>query len=198
MDNSHSNDQTNEDVFLLDRDQPAQLGQRPGTPPPNYNLINTAQHTITYEIIKTEDIHVVLVHEQPLVNAINVENEQGVIRKFTKENPVIPDDEFVSPIRRFNPADRYSPNSTVSSPMSSYSSSEGYWSGSDWDLDSSWRSYDSMRDDLPNLFDTPIRSIYQFLLPDETAHRSRGLSQPQLSCETCHTISAVYEEGNCN
>ena len=158
MDNSHFNDQTNEDVFLLDRDQPAQLGQRPGTPPPNYNLINTAQHTITYEIIKTEDIHVVLVHEQPLVNAITVENEQGVIRRFTTDNPVIPDDEFVSPIRRFNPADRYSPNSTVSSPMSSYSSSEGYWSGSDWDSDSSWRSYDSMRDDLLNLFDTPIRS----------------------------------------
>ena len=110
MDNSHFNDQTNEDVFLLDRDQPAQLGQRPGTPPPNYNLINTAQHTITYEIIKTEDIHVVLVHEQPLVNAINVENEHGVIRRFTTDNPVIPDDEFVSPIRRFNPADRYSPN----------------------------------------------------------------------------------------
>ena len=136
MDNSHSNDQTNEDVFLLDRDQPAQLRQRPGTPPPNYNLINTTQHTITYEIIKTEDIHVVLVHEQPLVNAINVENEQGVLRRFTTDNPVIPDDEFVSPIRQFNPADRYSPNSTFSSPMSSYSSSEGYWSGSDWDSDS--------------------------------------------------------------
>ena len=198
MDNSHFNDQTNEDVFLLDRDQPAQPRQRPGTPPPNYNLITTAQHTITYEIIKTEDIHVVLVHEQPIVNAINVENEQGIIRRFTTDNPDIPDDEFVSPIRQFNPTDRYSPNSTVSSPMSSYSSSEGYWSGSDWDSDSSWRSYDSMRDDLPNLFDTPVRSISQFLLPDETAHRSRGLSQPQLSCETCHTISAVFEEGNWN
>ena len=109
MDNSHSNDQTNEDVFLLDRDQPAQLGQRPGTPPPNYNLINTAQHTITYEIIKTEDIHVVLVHEQPLVNAINVETNGSLT-----DNPVIPDDELVSPIRQFNPADRYTPNSTFS------------------------------------------------------------------------------------
>ena len=150
MYNSHSNDQTNEDVFLLDRDQPAQPRQRPGTPPPNYNLINTAQHTITYEIIKTKDIHVVLVHEQPLLNAINVENEQGVIRRFTTDNPVIPDDEFVSPIRRFNPADRYSPNSTVSSPMSPCSSSEGYWSGSDWDSNSSWRSYDSSAMIYPN------------------------------------------------
>ena len=37
-------------------------------------------------------------------------NEQGVIRRFTTDNPVIPDDEFVSPIRRFNQADQYSPD----------------------------------------------------------------------------------------
>ena len=175
MNHSNSNNQTNEDVFILDRDQPAQQRQRPSTPPPNYNIITTTQPTITYEIIKTEDLHV---HEQPIVNATNAEIEQGIIPRFTTDNPVITDDEFVSLIRRFNHADLYSPDSTFSSPMSPYSSSEGYWTGSDWDTDSSWRSYDSMRDDLPTLFDTPIRSITQFLLPDGTAHRSRGLSQP--------------------
>ena len=110
MHNHNFSDQTNEDVFILDRDQPAQPRQRPNTPPPNYNIINPMQLTITYEILKTEDLHVVLVHEQPLENVINAENEQGVIRRFTTDNPVIPDDEFVSPIRRFNQADRYLPD----------------------------------------------------------------------------------------
>ena len=126
---SNSSDQTNEAVFILDRDQPAPPRQRPNTPPPNYNIFNPMQLTITYEIIKTEDLHVVLVHEQPLVNAINAENEQGVIRRFTTDNPVILDDEFVSPIRRFNQADQYSPHYIFGSPMSPYSSSEGYCSG---------------------------------------------------------------------
>ena len=76
------------------------------------------QLTITYQIIKTEDLHVVLVHEQPLVNAINAGNEQRVIRRFTTDNSVIPDDEFVSPIRRFNQADQYSPDYIFGSPMS--------------------------------------------------------------------------------
>ena len=198
MYNSNSSDQTNEDVFILERDQPAQPRQRPNTPPPNYIFINPTQLTITYEIIKTEDLHVVLVHEQPLENAINAENERGVIRRFTTDNPVIPDDEFVSPIRRFNQADQYSPDYIFDSPMSSFSetdsSSEGYRSGSSWESSSSWRSYDSMRDDLTTLFDTPIRSISQFLLPEGTGQRSRGLSQPHLSCEYCSRANPVFEE----
>ena len=91
------------------------------------------QLTITYEINKTEDLHVVLVHEQPLVNAINAENEPGVIRRFTTDNPVIPDDEFVSPIRRFKQEDRYSADYIFGRPMSPFSNSEGYCSGSDWE-----------------------------------------------------------------
>ena len=198
MQNSNSSDQTNEDVFILDRDQPAQPRQRPNTPPPNYNINNPTQLTITYEIIKTEDLHVVLVLEQPLENAINAENEQGVIRRFTTDNPVLPDGEFVSPIRRFNQGDQYSPDYIFDSPMSSISetdsSSEGCWSGSSWESSSSWRSYDSMRDDLTTLFDTPIRSTSQFLLPEGTGQRSRGLSQPHLSCEYCSRANPVFEE----
>ena len=143
MYNSNSSDQTNEDVFILDRDQQAQPRQRPNTSPPNYNIINPMQLTIIYEIIKTEDLHVFLVHEQPLVNAINAENEQGVIRRFTTDNPVIPDDKFLSPIRLFNQADQYSPDCIFGSPMSPISetdsSSEGYWSSSSWESSSAWR-----------------------------------------------------------
>ena len=198
MYNSNSSDETNEDVFFLERDQPVPPRQGPNTPPPSYNIINPTQLTITYEIIETEDLHVVLVHEQPFENAINAENEQGVIRRFTTDNPVIPDDEFVNPIRRFNQEDQYSPDYIVDSPMSSISetdsSSEGYWSGSSWESSSSWRSYDSMRDDLTTLFDTPIRSLSQFLLPEGTGQRSRGMSQPHLSCESCSRVNPVFEE----
>ena len=200
MHNSNSSDQTNEDVFILDRDQSEQPRQRPNTPPPNYNVINPMQLTISYEISKTEDLHVVLVHEQPLENAINAENEQGVIRRFTTDNPDIPDDEFVSPIRirRFNQADQYSLDYIFDSPMSPISetdsSSEDYWSGSSWESSSSWRSYDSMRDDLTTLFDTPIRSISQFLLSEGTGQRSRGLSQPHLSCEYYSRSNPDFEE----
>ena len=186
MNHPISNNQADEDVFILERDQqPTPKEQRPSTPPPNYRIINPTQPAIVYEIVKTEDIHVVLVHEQPIANAINVENEQGIIRRFTTENPVIPDDEFMSPIRRFNQEDQNSPDYFVDSPMSSISET---------DSSSSWRSYDSMRDDLTTLFDTPIRSISQFLLPEGTGQRSRGLSHPHLSCEYCSRINPVFEE----
>ena len=93
------NDQTNDDVFVLDRDMPAQLSQRPSTPPPNYNIITSPRINITYEIIKTQDQHVVLVHEEPPTDTTNAKNENGVIRRFTQDNPVIPDDAFMSPVR---------------------------------------------------------------------------------------------------
>ena len=113
-------------------------------------------------------------------------NENGVIKRFTQDNPVIPDDAFISPVRQFDRENPAVPGEGFDSPISFYSSSEGYCSGSDWDTDSSRRSYDSMRDDLSTLFDAPIRSISQFLLPEETAQKNCGLSQPQLCCENCH------------
>ena len=194
MNNAILNDQTDEDVFSLDRDQPAPPRQRPSTPPPNYGIIIPPRPNITYEIIKTKDQHVVLVHEEPHNDTTNKESESGVIRRFTQDNPVIPDDALISPVRQFNQENPANPEDGFHSPISFYSSSEGYYSGSDWDTDSSWRSQDSMRDDLPTLFETPIRSISQFLLPETTAQRSRKLSQPQLSCENCHETSLVYGE----
>ena len=176
MENAIINDQTNEDIFNLDRDQTNHSDERPSTPPPNHQVLYQLRAAITYEIIKTQDQHVVLVHEQPPVDTTNVENEQGIKRRFAQDNPVIPDDIFLSPI-------------------SAYSCSNGYCSGCDWHTDSTWLSYDSMRDDLSTIFEAPIRSISQFILSDETAQGNRGLPQPQLSCEHCNELSAVYGEG---
>ena len=120
--------------------------------------------------------HIVLVHDNQTPQTINNEDENRVIRCFTTENPVIPDVVFMSPISETD------------------SSSEGYWSGSSWTSSSSWRSYDSMRDDLPTLFDTPIQSISQFLLPEGTGQRSRGLSQSHLSSEFCNKSNPVFGE----
>ena len=189
------NDQTNADIFILDRDQPAQSSQRPSTPQPNYNISIPPRINITYEIIKMQDQHVVLCHEEQPTDTTNAENENGVIRRFTQDNPVIPEDAFISPVRQFDQEIPAVPEDGFDSPISFNSSSEGYYSGSDWDTNSAWRAYDSMRDDLSTLFETPIRSTSQSLLPEETAQRSRGLSQPQMSCENCHEISAVYGEG---
>ena len=140
MNNTILNEQSNEDILILDRHQPDHSIKRPSFPPRNYLVINPPRTTIIYEIAKTANQHVALVHERHPINTINVEDAQGTIRRFTGDNPVIPGDVFQSPIRY-------------------YSSSEGYFSGNGWDTDSTWRSYDAMRDDLPTLFDTPIRSI---------------------------------------
>ena len=102
-------------------------------------------------------------------------NEQGVIKLFTTDDPVFPDDVFVSTI-------------------SASSSSEGYRPGSSWQSDCTWRTYYSMRDDLPTLFETPIRSISQFVLPEGTWRRSQGLSQPQMSSEFGSNKYPVYLE----
>ena len=189
------NDQTNDDVFILDWDLPAQPSQRPSTPPHKYNIFIPPRINITYEIIKTQDQHVLLVHEETPTDTTNAENENGVIRRFTQDNPENPDDAFISPVRQFDQGNPAIPEDGFHGPISFYSSSEGYYSGSNWDTDSSWRSYDSMRDDLPTLLETPIRLVSQFLLPEETAQRSRGLSHPQLSCENCHETSAVDDGG---
>ena len=152
--NTIMNDQTNADIFILDRDQTLNVDQRPSTPTPSYLLLHQQRMTITYEIVKTQDQHVVLVHEEPPTDTTNAENEYGILGRFTQDNPVIPDDAFISPDRRFNQKYPVFSDDIFHSPISSYSSSEGYCSGSDWDTDSSWRSNDSMRDDLPTIRNT--------------------------------------------
>ena len=157
--------------------------QRPSTPTPNNFLPQQQRMANTYEIVKTQDArHVVLVvHEEPPVDTTNAKNETGIIRRFTQDNPVIPYDAFISPVRQFNQENLVIPNDIFHSPISSFNSSEGYCSGSDWNTDSSWRSYDSVRDDLPTLFETSIRSISQFILPYQMRQRNEA--------EDCHSSS---------
>ena len=107
MNDTTLNEQNNENVFILDRDQPQQPRKRPSTPPPNYQLINPVRDPIIYEIIKTEDQHVVLVDESEPTNAINNKNKRGVIRRFTTDNPVISDDVFKSPISDCSKSEGY-------------------------------------------------------------------------------------------
>ena len=167
-----------EDVFILERDQQQQPEQRAGTPPPDYNLITTRQINITYEIIETQDYHVVLVHEETLADTTNTENETGVIRRFTQDNPVIPEDTFVSPVRQFDREIYDDPDNNVDSPISFYSSSEGYYSGSDWETDSSWRSYNSLTDDLPTLFETRFDQFPNFSFLRELGTEAEDCHSP--------------------
>ena len=154
-------DQTYDDIFILDGDQTHKTDQRPSTPTPNYLLLHQQRMAITYEIIKTQDQHVVLVHEEPPTDTTNAENQNGITGRFTPDHPVIPDDAFISPVRQFNQENPVILEDGFHSPISFYSSSDGHYSESDWDTNSSWRSHDSMRDDLPIpiLFESPIRSI---------------------------------------
>ena len=81
MNHPISNNQSGDDVFILERDQhQQQQSQRPGTPPPNYNIFIQQQIIITYEIIKSQDYHVVLVHEETPTDTTNEESETGLIR----------------------------------------------------------------------------------------------------------------------
>ena len=64
----------------------------------SYRLINPTRRPTIYEIIKTEDQHIVLVHDNQTPQTVNDEADNRVIRRFTTENPVIPDDVFMSPI----------------------------------------------------------------------------------------------------
>ena len=123
------NDQTNADILILDRDQTLITEQRPSNGTLNYLLLRQQRTTTTYEIVKMQDQHVVLVHEEPPNDTTNVENENGIIRRFTEDNPVIPEDLLTSPVRHFsreNPAD---PEDGFDSAISFYSSLEGYCSG---------------------------------------------------------------------
>ena len=100
MNHPISNNQTDEDGFILERDQQQQQqAQMPGTLLPNCNIIIPQQINITYEIIKSQDYHVVLVHEETPTDTTNTESETGLMRRFTQDNPVIPDEIFMSPVR---------------------------------------------------------------------------------------------------
>ena len=97
------NEQINGNNFILDRDQQDHDHQRPSTPTHNYRLINAQRTTTIHEIIKIMDQHVVLDHGQQPINAVNnEESEHGIIRRFSHDDAVIPDDVFRSPFSEYS------------------------------------------------------------------------------------------------
>ena len=175
------------DCFILDRDQDAAPVNPCAHSTPKAlgdNCENTQSLIIEdiYEIINTGTEHIVLYHESAPISILETAQSDTLpSRKFTNFNPIIPDDEFMSPPRDYEHMDNwlYRPHDGSISPISSDSSSIGYFSGSDWTTDSSWMSYDSM---VQSIFQPPISSPFRPISPllptMDVSHQSRGLSQP--------------------
>ena len=179
------------DYFILDRDQDAVLVNPCAQSTPEAlgdNCENTQSLIIEdiYEIINTGTEHIVLYHESaPISILATAQSDTLPSRKFTNNNRIIPDDEFMSPPRDCEHMDNwlYRPHDGTISPISSNSSSIGYFSGSDWTTDSSWMFYDSM---IQSIFQPPISSPFRPMSPllpiMGVPHQSRGLSQLPQSC----------------
>ena len=158
------------DYFILDRDQDAAPVNPCAQSTPKVhgdNCENTQTPIIEdiYEIINTGTEHIVLYHESaPISILATAQSDTLTYRKFANSNPIIPDDEFMSPLRNYENMDNwlYGPHDGTISPISSNSSSIGYFSGSDWSTDSSWMSYDSM---IQSIFQPPISSPFRSTSP---------------------------------
>ena len=93
------------DCFILDRDQEEylKLPQAQSTPTTKLSQQNGSRpaeiHDL-YEIIKTEEEHLVLHHDTAPVTVLSTANEDGpTIQRFTRDNPVIQDGRDISPPR---------------------------------------------------------------------------------------------------
>ena len=158
------------DCFILGRDQDEyqKLPQAQSTPTiqlsPQNGSLSAIIHDV-YEIINTEEEHLVLHHDTAPVAILSTANEEGpIIQRFTRDNPVIQDDINSSPSQRYHEMDSwfFAANNGTVSPISSHSSSIGYFSGSDWTTDSSWFSYDSL---VQSVFQQPISSPFRPISP---------------------------------
>ena len=86
----------------------------------------------------------------------------------------------MSPPRDYEHMDNwlFRPHDGTISPISSTSSSIGYFSGSDWTTDSSWMSYESLiHSNFQPPFSSPFRPISPPLPIMDVPHQSRRLSQ---------------------
>ena len=173
------------DCFILDCDQDEYLRLRQAQSTPIIKLSpqngsHTAEIHDLFEIIKTEEEHLVSHHDTAPVTFLSTANENGpTIRRLTRDNPVIQDE-----IDRW----LFAPSDGTVSPISNYSSSIGYFSGSDWTTDSSWFSYDSL---VQSVFQPPISLPFRSISPlppiPDVPQESRGLSRPQ----RCHGIQTT-------
>ena len=187
-----------QDCFIIDRDQDnyLQMPQAQSTPRSNFAEQSFRIKNL-YEIIKTEDGHIVLPHDTANTSLLHTAQEDNpTIRRFTLHNPVIPDDIFMSPPRNYEEMLNwlYSPNDGTISPVSSDHSSIDYFSGSDWSTDSSWISYNSL---VQSVFNPPISSPFRPISPlppiVDVPQENRGLSQPQQSCENTNLVETPKE-----
>ena len=163
-----------QDCFIIDRDQDdyLQMPQAQSTPRSNFAEQSFRIENL-YEIIKTEDGHIVLHHDTANTSLLHTaQGDNPTFRRFTLHNPIVPDDIFMSPPRNYEEMANwlYSPNDGTISPVSSDNSSIGFFSGSDWSTDSSWISYDSL---VQSVFNTPISSPFR---PISTTSSYRGRS----------------------
>ena len=150
MDLSNLNSST--EYFSQDPDQDTVLvnPRAQSTPKALDNTCENTQSLIIediYEIINTGTEFFVLYHESAPISILSTAQADTLpFRRFTNSNPIIPDDEFMSPPRDYENMDNrlYRPHDRTISPVSSNSSSIGYFSGSDWTTDSSWMYYDPM------------------------------------------------------
>ena len=117
-------------------------------------------------------------HDTAPMAILSTASEEGpTIRRFTRDNPVIQDDINVSPPRDYDEMDSwlFAPINGTVSPISSHSSSIGYFSGSDWTTDSSWFTYDSL---VQSVFQQPISSPFRPISPlppvPDVPQESRG------------------------
>ena len=192
------------DCFILDRDQDEYLKfpQAQSTPTikqsPQKGSHSAEIHDL-YEIIKTEEEHLVLLYDTAPVTILSTATEDGsTIRRFTWDNPVIQDGIGFSPPRNYHEIDSwlYAPNNGTVSHISSDFSSIGYFSGSDWTTDSSCFSYDSL---VQSVFQPPILSPFRPISPlppiPDVPQQSRGLSRPQRR-HGIQTIRGTPEEGS--
>ena len=192
------------DCFILDRDQDEYLNfrQAHSTPTINQSPQNgspSAEIHDLYEIIKTEQEHLVLHYDTAPVTILSTATEDGsTIRRFTRDNPVIQDGIDFSPPRNYHEMNSwlYAPNNDTVSPISNASSSIGYFSGSDWTTDSSWFSYDSL---VQSVFQPPISSPFRPISPLppilDVPQESRGLSRTQRG-HGIQTIRGTPEDGS--
>ena len=175
------------DCFILERDQDEylKLPQAQSTPTIQLSPQNGPPAVIhnVYEIIKTEEEHLVLHHDTAPVAILSTASEESpTIRRFTRDNPVIKDDINISPPQNYHEIDSwlFAPKIGTVSPISSHSSSIAYFSGSDWTTDSSWFSYDSL---IQSVFQQPVSSPFRPISPLpptlDVPQESRGCRDPR-------------------
>ena len=122
------------DCFILDRDQGDYLNAPQAQSTPRMTSRDSTPRSIqnVYEIIKTNEDHIVLYHETAPISILSTAQEDPLpIRRFTRNNPLILNGVFQSPRRDYDNIASWLFHSEdgTNSPISNNSSSVGYFPG---------------------------------------------------------------------